>query len=48
MGKIIKAYPLRRLGTSEDIGNAMVFLASDAANFITGQTLSASGGYSMM
>lgn len=48
MGKIIKAYPLRRLGTSEDIGNAMVFLASDAANFITGQTLSVSGGYSMM
>ena len=47
-GKIIKAYPLRRLGTSEDIGNAMVFLASDAANFITGQTLSVSGGYSMM
>lgn len=48
MEKIIKAYPLRRLGTSEDIGNAMVFLASDAANFITGQTLSVSGGYSMM
>jgi 2-hydroxycyclohexanecarboxyl-CoA dehydrogenase len=48
MEKIKKAYPLRRLGTSEDIGNAMVFLASDAANFITGQTLSVSGGYSMM
>jgi len=48
MEKIVKAYPLRRLGTAEDIGNAMVFLASDAANFITGQTLSVSGGYSMM
>lgn len=48
MEKIIKAYPLRRLGRSEDIGNAMVFLASDTANFITGQTLSVSGGYSMM
>lgn len=48
MAKVVKAYPLRRLGTSEDIGNAMVFLASDAANFITGQTLSVSGGYSMM
>lgn len=46
--KIVKNYPLRRLGTAEDIGNAMVFLASDAANFITGQTLSVSGGYSMM
>ena len=46
--KIKKSYPLRRLGTADDIGNAMVFLASDAANFITGQTLSVSGGYSMV
>jgi len=46
--KIIKNYPLRRLGTSEDIANAVLFMASDVANFITGQTLSVSGGYSMM
>jgi len=43
-----KRYPLRRLGTAEDTANAVVFLASDAASFITGQTLSVSGGYTMM
>jgi 2-hydroxycyclohexanecarboxyl-CoA dehydrogenase len=46
--KAAKAYPLRRLGKPEDIANAVVFLASDAASFITGQTISVSGGYTMM
>jgi len=46
--KIAKSYPLRRLGKGQDVANAVVFLASDAASFITGQTLSISGGYSMM
>jgi len=46
--KAAKAYALRRLGKAGDIANAVVFLASDAANYITGQTLSVSGGYSMM
>ncbi len=41
-------YALRRLGTADEVANAVVFLASDAASFITGQTLSVSGGYSMM
>jgi len=39
---------LRRLGTSSEVANAVVFLASGAASFITGQTLSVSGGYTMM
>jgi 2-hydroxycyclohexanecarboxyl-CoA dehydrogenase len=46
--RIAKAYPLRRVGHPEDIAPAIVFLASDAARFITGQTLSVSGGYTMM
>jgi 2-hydroxycyclohexanecarboxyl-CoA dehydrogenase len=46
--RIAKAYPLRRIGRAEDVAGAVVFLASDAASFITGQTLSVSGGYTMM
>jgi 2-hydroxycyclohexanecarboxyl-CoA dehydrogenase len=46
--RIAKVYPLRRLGRPEDVAGAVVFLASDAASFITGQTLSVSGGYTMM
>jgi 2-hydroxycyclohexanecarboxyl-CoA dehydrogenase len=46
--RIAQAYPLRRLGRPDDVANAVVFLASGAASFITGQTLSVSGGYTMM
>jgi 2-hydroxycyclohexanecarboxyl-CoA dehydrogenase len=46
--KIAKSYPLRRLGRPEDIAPAVMFLASEAASYITGQTLSVSGGYTMM
>jgi len=45
--KIAKSYPLRRLGRPDDIAPAVMFLASDAASYITGQTLSVSGGYTM-
>lgn len=37
--------PLGRLGTPEDIASAAVFLASDKASFITGQTLGVNGGF---
>jgi NAD(P)-dependent dehydrogenase (short-subunit alcohol dehydrogenase family) len=46
--KAAKSYALRRLGKADDVAKAVVFLASDAASYITGQTLSVSGGYSMM
>ena len=46
--EMMRLYPLGRTGTPQDIANAVVFLVSDAANFITGQTLSVSGGYSMV
>jgi 2-hydroxycyclohexanecarboxyl-CoA dehydrogenase len=42
-----KAVPMRRMGTPDDVAPAVVFLASDAAGYITGQTLSASGGLTM-
>jgi 2-hydroxycyclohexanecarboxyl-CoA dehydrogenase len=44
---MVRAVPMRRLGTPEDIGPAVAFFASDAASFVTGQTLSVSGGLTM-
>ncbi len=41
------AAPMRRLGTPADVAPAVAFLASDSAAFITGQTLSVSGGLTM-
>ena len=37
--------PIKRWGAAEDIGNAAVFLASNRANYITGQTISVAGGF---
>ena len=42
-----RAVPMKRLGTPEDVAAAVAFLASDEAGFITGQTLSVSGGLTM-
>lgn len=39
--------PLNRLGTPEDVAAAVLFFASDAANYITGQTLNIDGGMVM-
>lgn len=39
--------PLGRLGTPEDVAGAVVFLASGAANYITGQTINVDGGMVM-
>jgi 3-oxoacyl-[acyl-carrier protein] reductase len=39
--------PMKRMGVPEDIGAAVAFLASDAANFITGQKVSVNGGNSL-
>jgi 2-hydroxycyclohexanecarboxyl-CoA dehydrogenase len=42
-----RAVPMRRLGKPEDVAAAVAFLASERAGFITGQTLSVSGGLTM-
>ena len=39
--------PLKRLGTIEDMSHLMMFLASDEASFITGETVNINGGYYM-
>ena len=50
-GKLIesltRAVPMKRLGEPEDVAAAVAFLASERAGFITGQTLSVSGGLTM-
>lgn len=43
--RLVRAYPLGRLGLPKDVASAVLFLASDQAEFITGQTLSVNGGY---
>lgn len=45
---LVKAIPFRRLAEPHEIAAAVVFLASGDASFITGQTLSVSGGLTMV
>lgn len=45
--EMLKRIPLRRLGQAEDIAETVAFLASDAANYITGETIHVNGGLYM-
>ena len=42
-----RSAPLRRVGTTADIAYCVLYLASDASSFLTGQLLSPNGGVSM-
>ncbi len=46
--QLIQMTPKRRIGKPEDIANAVSFLASDKADFITGQTIKVDGGYTIL
>jgi len=48
LDKVARSYPLRRLAVPKDIVSPVLLLASDRASYITGQTLSVSGGYTML
>jgi NAD(P)-dependent dehydrogenase (short-subunit alcohol dehydrogenase family) len=43
--KLTLRIPMSRLGTAEDVADAIHFLASDAARYVTGTTLSVDGGW---
>ena len=45
--KMTDAIPLKRIGTTKDIANMAVFLASDASDYITGQVFAVDGGMSI-
>ncbi len=48
MERIVKAYPLRRIGNPDDVAPIIAFLSSDQASWITGQVISVNGGFSMV
>ena len=45
--EMLKRIPMKRLGKAEDIANVVAFLASDCANYITGETIHVNGGMYM-
>jgi 3-oxoacyl-[acyl-carrier protein] reductase len=47
LGPMAKSAPLRRVGTTADIALCVLYLASDASSFVTGQMISPNGGVAM-
>ncbi|WP_176447566.1 SDR family NAD(P)-dependent oxidoreductase [Lentibacillus sp. CBA3610] len=48
MNKIVKQYPLKKLGSVNDVAETILFLLSDDSDWITGQVISVNGGHSML
>jgi 2-hydroxycyclohexanecarboxyl-CoA dehydrogenase len=47
LAKLARQIPLRRIGRPDDVAGLVAFLCTDRAGYITGQTVSASGGITM-
>ena len=47
IGAMARAVPMKRIGQPHEVAAAVVFLCSEEAGYITGQTLSVSGGLTM-
>ena len=45
--ELLKNIPINRLGSGQDIANAVIFLASEASSYITGETIHVNGGMYM-
>ncbi len=45
--KVVRAYPMKRLGLPEDVAGAVSFLLSSDASWVTGQTLTIDGGVTL-
>ncbi|MFC3907474.1 3-oxoacyl-ACP reductase FabG [Legionella dresdenensis] len=45
--EMLKRIPMKRMGKAEDIANVVAFLASDCANYVTGETIHVNGGMYM-
>lgn len=45
--KVVRMYPLRRIGVPDDIASMVAYVASDRASWVTGQVISVNGGFAM-
>jgi len=48
MANFVKAIPMGRVGTSQEVANVIVFLASEASSYIAGETIEVNGGQLML
>jgi 2-hydroxycyclohexanecarboxyl-CoA dehydrogenase len=46
--KMVKRYPMKRIGEMEDAANTIMLMCSDYVTFVTGQVLSCNGGFAMV